>query len=217
MRAYRCLSRFFCTPLERYIPANAIVARYENAIRLVINFEPAGLPFDEVISLGQEYEKPEDVQWFYALEPPPGGTVTSHFVYVESKPEDAYGNVGAGGGSGTQGPQGPVGAVTVIPLGNVSGDVATNAASGAIFTATLTGGITLKNPTGAVNGQAIIWYLTQGGAGTNVVTLDTKFVIPTSATIPLSWSTGVSAMDMLSVRYDSSADKFYVVSFVPGY
>lgn len=128
MRVYRSLTRFFCAPLDRYIPVGATIARYENAIRLVINFDPTDVTLDQLLQIGQEYETPKTVQWFYSLEPPPYGTNTSYFAFVEAKAEDAYGNVGSSGGAGLQGPQGLVGIGTQGVQGNqglpgVQGDV----------------------------------------------------------------------------------------------
>jgi len=88
---------------------------------------------------------------------------------------------------------------------------------GNIFKATLTGNITLMNPTGYVDGQSISWYLKQDGSGGHGITLDSKINIPTSASSPLSFSTDPGKMDILVVRYDGAADKFQVLSMVPGY
>lgn len=93
----------------------------------------------------------------------------------------------------------------------------TNAGAGDIFKVTLTGNTILGNPTNAKNGQGIIWQITQGGAGSYTITLDTKFVIPDSATTPLAWSTAIGDMDIFAAIYDSTADKFFVVSMIPGY
>jgi hypothetical protein len=105
----------------------------------------------------------------------------------------------------------------VIDLGNVSGSVTTDVVNGSIFTAVLTDNITLENPTGAINGQGITWYLTQGGTGSYTVTLGDKFALPDKATDPLAWSNVVGKMDMLAVRYWETNDKFLVVSMVGGY
>ena len=95
--------------------------------------------------------------------------------------------------------------------------VATDATAGGIFRITLTESVTLSNPTGAADGQTLTWLIKQGGSGSNAVTLDTKFIIPTSATVPLAWSIIVGYTDILAVRYSAADDKFLVLSMVPGY
>lgn len=110
------------------------------------------------------------------------------------------------------------GGVVVYDLGSVSGNIATNATLGTIFTVTVTGASnTLLNPTNAINGQAITWYITQGSGGSKAIAFDTNFNIPSSATPPLAFSTVAGKTDILAVRYDSAAGKFQVVSMVPGY
>lgn len=95
--------------------------------------------------------------------------------------------------------------------------VATDATQGGIFRITLTESVTLSNPTGCVDGQSLTWLIRQGGTGSNGITLDTKFLIPTSGTNPLAWSTTVGYTDMFVVRYSSVDDLFLVVACVPGY
>lgn len=94
--------------------------------------------------------------------------------------------------------------------------ITTDLTTGDIFTTTLTDNLLLSNPSGGVNGKAYTWWIKQGGAGSYSVTLGNKFILPSSASA-LSWSTAVGKLDMLAVRYDSGADLFYIVSFVPGY
>jgi hypothetical protein len=95
MKIYRCKRTFLCTPLEKYMPAGAMVARYENATRLVIqdapetNTNPFGVLVDGIV-----YEDPAHVTWMWKVEPPPLGTNTKLFELVASEVEDAYGNVG---------------------------------------------------------------------------------------------------------------------------
>ena len=93
MKIYRCNQRFFCQPLKRYIPASAYVARYENAVRLVIQDAPQSDqdPFNVLID-GEVYDSPARVTWFYGLE-----TNSTFFSLVSSATEDAFGNVSIGG------------------------------------------------------------------------------------------------------------------------
>jgi hypothetical protein len=96
MRAYRCKKRFFCQPLERYVPAGALFARYENVVKLVMNDNPVSDvdPFNQLVD-GFVYVVPAEVTWIYAIEPPPLGTNNSYFTDLGKKSEDEFGNVGA--------------------------------------------------------------------------------------------------------------------------
>ena len=107
-----------------------------------------------------------------------------------------------------------------VPLaGNLTyaSTVNTDASTADLFRLTLTGNVILANPTGCPDGKAITWEITQGSGGSKGITLGNKFVIPSSATTPLAWSTAAGNTDILAVRYNASADKFLVVSLVPGY
>jgi hypothetical protein len=95
--------------------------------------------------------------------------------------------------------------------------VTTNAASGDIFDLTLTGNVTLGNPTNGVNGQTIRWRIRQDATGSRTITLGNKFVIPSSATSPLPFSTAANAMDILAATYHAGRDRWDVVAMVPGY
>ena len=92
--------------------------------------------------------------------------------------------------------------------------LATNAALGNHFRCTLTNDFTLSNPTGAVEGQRIIWELIQDGTGSRLITLDTKFV---AGPFTVTLTTTLNKRDFLEVVYSSSADKFYVINFTKGY
>jgi hypothetical protein len=86
----------------------------------------------------------------------------------------------------------------------------------------LTGAYTLANPVpdpGAsfADGCRLVWRLQQDGVGGRVVTLGSKFYIPSSATSPLPFSTAAHATDVLAAMYNLADDKWDVVSFVPGY
>jgi len=96
MRAYRCKKRFFCTPLERYVPKGALFARYENVVKLVMNDNPVSDvdPFGQLVD-GFIYDDPAEVTWIYGVEPPPLGTSNEYFVDLGRKGEDEFGNVGS--------------------------------------------------------------------------------------------------------------------------
>ena len=93
----------------------------------------------------------------------------------------------------------------------------TDASAGDIFDVTLTGNATLANPTNPVDGKTIRWRIAQDATGNRTVTLGNKFVIPSSATSPLPFSTSANAMDILAATYHAGRDKWNVVSFVMGY
>ena len=96
MKIYRCKQRFFCTPLKRYLPAGALLGRYENATRIVLQDTPQSDQdiFNTLID-GFVFDDPNTVTWIYHIEPPPLGTNTDFFDVIESKTEDAFGNVSA--------------------------------------------------------------------------------------------------------------------------
>jgi hypothetical protein len=93
----------------------------------------------------------------------------------------------------------------------------TDCALGEVFDVTLTDNVTLANPTNPVNGKTLRWRILQDGNGNRGVTLGDKFVIPSSATSPLPWSTAANKMDIFAATYHSGRDKWDVVAFVPGY
>lgn len=104
----------------------------------------------------------------------------------------------------------------VIQLGSVSGTINTNASSGDIFDLTLAASGTLANPTSGVDGQSLRWRITHN-ANSLTLNFGNKFKIPSSATSPLPISSTSGTMDLLGATYDSSRDKWDIISFVPGY
>ena len=96
MNIYRCKKTFLCTPLKKYIPAGAMVARFVNTVKIVIQDAPESNtnPFNILVD-GVQYDEPSMVTWLWSIEPPPLGTNTSFFDFVSSEAEDAYGNVGS--------------------------------------------------------------------------------------------------------------------------
>jgi hypothetical protein len=98
-----------------------------------------------------------------------------------------------------------------------SSTIETDARAANIFNVTLTGNATLANPTNPVDGKTLRWRILQDGVGGRAVTLGNKFVIPSSATSPLPFSTLANRMDILAATYHAARDKWDIVSFVPGY
>ena len=105
---------------------------------------------------------------------------------------------------------------TVVAL-TYAATLNTDASSGDIFDVTLTGNATLANPTNPVDGQTIRWRIRQDGTGNRAVMLGNKFVIPSSATSPLPFSTAANKVDVLAATYHAGRDKWDVVAFVMGY
>lgn len=84
------------------------------------------------------------------------------------------------------------------------------------FFMTLGGNRTLANPTGAFDGEKIVFEIIQDGTGSRTLTLGSKFTFGTSlASITLS--TSANKRDFLGVIYRSATDLYYVVAFMPGY
>lgn len=97
-----------------------------------------------------------------------------------------------------------------------SATVSTDASSGDIFDITLTGNVTLSNPTNPTNGKTLRWRLTQDGSGGRTVTLGNKFALP--ASVPsLEFSAAANKTDILAATYHQPSDKWQVVALVTGY
>lgn len=94
--------------------------------------------------------------------------------------------------------------------------IATDASLSNNFTVTLGGNRTLGNPTNAADGQVIVYQFIQDATGSRTITLDTKFAFGTDIT-GVTLTTTANKRDFMTVKYDSTADKFYVVAFVKGY
>lgn len=94
--------------------------------------------------------------------------------------------------------------------------LATDASSGSIFDVTLTGNVTLSNPTNPTNGQTLRWRIAQDGTGGRTVTLGNKFALP--ASVPsLEFSTSANKVDILAATYHQASDKWHIVALVTGY
>jgi hypothetical protein len=85
------------------------------------------------------------------------------------------------------------------------------------FDLTLTGNVTIANPSNPANGHFIKLRIKQDATGGRTITLGSKFRIPTSATTPLAWSSDANVMDIFAAIYNEAADKWDVVSLIPGY
>lgn len=106
-------------------------------------------------------------------------------------------------------------APSVVNLVDVA-TIAVDASLGNQFTVTLGGNRTLGNPTGASNGQMLVFIVRQDGTGGRTLGFDTKFRFGDEIGTP-SISTGSNKTSLIGVRYHSSDDKFDVVAFVSNY
>jgi len=95
-------------------------------------------------------------------------------------------------------------------------NIATNASLSSHFRVTLGGNRTLDNPTGGTDGQRVLWEITQDGTGGRTLALGNKFRFGTDI-LNATLSTTPNAKDFLGAIYNSTADLWYVVSFVKGY
>lgn len=95
--------------------------------------------------------------------------------------------------------------------------IAVNATLGNQFTVTITANRTLGNPTGAVNGQLLMFAIRQNGTGGWTLTPDTKFRFGDDITDFTSLNTTANKTTYIGVRYHSTDDKFDVISFKAGY
>ena len=150
--------------------------------------------------------------------------------YSGSSGHSGFSGLGFSGPAGTSGISGFSGAggggsSTVVVNSGASGTVGTNAAAGTVFRYTLIGGTsgtsgslgtTLSNPTGATDGQLIVWELIQGSGGTNTLALDSNFAFGTDLTGITLTTTG-GKRDFMAARYNSTTGKFYVVGLIKGY
>ena len=140
-------------------------------------------------------------------EKPPAGSLRQGELAINT----ADGSLFVGAASGSVKIGGSVVSLTYAATLN------TDASAGDIFDVTLTGNVTLANPTNPADGKTIRWRIRQDGTGNRTVTLGNKFVIPSSATSPLPFSTAANKMDIFAATYHAGRDKWDVIAFVYGY
>jgi hypothetical protein len=125
----------------------------------------------------------------------------------------AYGGTGATTAAAARANLG-IGAVAALTY---AATITTDASAADIFDLTLTGNVTLANPTNPVNGKTIRWRIRQDATGNRAIALGNKFAVPSSASSPLPFSTAANAMDILAATYHSGRDRWDVIAMVPGY
>lgn len=92
--------------------------------------------------------------------------------------------------------------------------VTIDASTGSEFRITLTGNLTLANPTNPSDGQSILFVLTQDATGSRTLTLGSAFNV---GGLTVTLSTAANKVDHLLVHYRASASKWDVLAFGTGY
>jgi hypothetical protein len=87
-------------------------------------------------------------------------------------------------------------------------NIAVDASLGSRFSVTLGGNRTLSNPTNLVDGQRLLFQITQDGTGSRTLAYGTKYLKTGGA---LTLTTTAGAIDVIEFIYDAAADKLYNV------
>lgn len=85
-----------------------------------------------------------------------------------------------------------------------------------IVRCTLTGAVTLANPTGLVDGQKVLYELTQGGSGSYGVSFGSMFRFGTDIT-SVTLSTAVGKTDRIGGTYDAASNKVDIIALSRGF
>ena len=128
-----------------------------------------------------------------------------------------------GGGSGGGGRATVIDANYAATL-DIDASRSPNGGSLIIQVGSLTGNITLSNPTNPTNRQKLEYVFIQDAIGGHTLTLGSKFRLPSSSSLssPVNSAnnpdfTAADAISILVIEYDELDDKWNVVAFVPGY
>lgn len=89
-----------------------------------------------------------------------------------------------------------------------------DASTGTEVRVTLTGNLTLANPTNPSDGQLLLFVLTQDATGSRTLTLGSAFDLGTNT---VTLSTAASKTDFLLCKYIAALSKWCVLAFGPGY
>jgi len=94
--------------------------------------------------------------------------------------------------------------------------IATDASLSSLFRVVLAGNRTLGNPTGAVDGQRVLWQIKQDSVGGRTLVLGSKFRLGSDlSAVVLSTTAGTT--DYLGAQYDAGADVWHVLALAKGY
>ncbi|MGO9857079.1 MAG: IPT/TIG domain-containing protein [Acidimicrobiales bacterium] len=91
--------------------------------------------------------------------------------------------------------------------------IAVNASLGNDFRVTIAASRAMGNPTNAVDGQKIVFQITQGGAGSCTITWGSLYEFSTALPQP-TLSTTVGQTDLLAFIYNAALGKWLFVAFV---
>lgn len=97
-----------------------------------------------------------------------------------------------------------------------AGTIATNAALGNEFTVTLGGNRTMGAPTNPIDGQKILYRLTQDATGTRTITWDGVFAFSTSLPAPVLSATG-NKIDYVDFVYSAASTKWHCLAYTIGF
>jgi hypothetical protein len=98
---------------------------------------------------------------------------------------------------------------TVVVLTD-GANIAMDCEDGNVFTVTLAGNRTLDAPSNPIDGQTISLYVTQDAEGSRTLTWANTFDFPGGT--PPTLTTGAAAVDMFTMQYRATPDKWYVVT-----
>jgi hypothetical protein len=94
--------------------------------------------------------------------------------------------------------------------------IAVDASAGNDFRVTMASSRTIADPSNSVDGQQIIFQITQGSAGSAAVTWDTTYEFSTDLPQP-TLSTTPGQTDLLGFIYNAAAGKWRLAAFVNGF
>lgn len=94
--------------------------------------------------------------------------------------------------------------------------IATDASASSLFRVTIAGNRTLGNPTGAFDGQRVMWEIKQDAVGGRTITLDSKFRLGSDIT-DVVLSAGANKLDVLGAQYHAADDVWRVIALAKGY
>ena len=94
--------------------------------------------------------------------------------------------------------------------------VRVDASLGNDFRLTLHASRTLANPTNVVDGQKLIFQITQAGTGSNTIEWGDRYQFSTSLPQP-ALSTRVGETDLFGFIYNKAKDRFLLAAFVNGF
>lgn len=92
--------------------------------------------------------------------------------------------------------------------------ITTDASQGTLFRVTLGGNRTLANPTNPVDGQRVLWAISQDATGSRTLALGTAF---NSGAVSVTLSTAANKVDYMGAIYRSATARWDVLAFASGY